>query len=71
MASSDRSTGLDNNTFKVSSNNAKTEERFTRIRVEMIEYQQSPATIIYFDDMTKHVKVIDLNNQVLKQRQEA
>lgn len=33
----------------------KEEERYTRIRVESIEYQQQPATAVYFEEMTKNV----------------
>ena len=31
------------------------EERYTRIHIEEIEYQEQPATVIFFEDVTMHV----------------
>ena len=39
-------------------------QRYSRIRVERIEYQQKAATAIYFEDMTKNVQIMQLESQI-------
>ena len=44
----------------------KKEERFTRIRVENIDYQQQIATAVYFDDMSESVQIMRLKSEILQ-----
>ena len=47
------------------------EDRFTRIRVERIEYQEKPATAVYFEEVTEHVKVMRLERKIIQKNSEA
>ena len=46
------------------------EEKFTRIRIESIEYQSQPATVVYFEEVTKHVKVLQLQSKIIQKQNE-
>ena len=44
------------------------EKRYTTIYVESIEYQQQPATAIYFEEMTQYVNVLKMESRILEEK---
>lgn len=52
-------------------NSPDTIEKYTRIRIEKIEYQEKKATAVYFEDFSKHVKIMRLEREVQKKQAEA
>lgn len=65
--------GSDLTIFKViGSQDKRTEgERYTRIRVEKIEFQDESATAVYFEDVTQAVKMMHLESQLIQKKNEA
>ena len=45
--------------------NQQHNECFTRIRIEKIEFQEAPATAVYFEDVTKIVQMMRLESQLI------
>ena len=46
-------------------------KRYTRIRIKNVEYNQRPATAVYFDDQSKVVEIMGLEAKVMRQKSEA
>ena len=41
--------------YQAQGDNQEPKECFTRIRIEEIEFQDAPATAVYFEEVTKNI----------------
>ena len=54
--------------YKVETNDQEQQDRYTRIRLEQIEFQQMVAIAVYFEEVTKNVQMMRLKSKIIQQK---